>query len=266
MVQTRYIEKLLNRFNMKDCKPKATPSDLCVSKVMDSDSEKLPDSKLYREMVGSLIYVMTCTRPDLCYIVTKLSQNLCNPTKAHLNMARHVLRYLKGTMNIGLTFRKQGSETLKLQGFCDSDWGASSDRRSITGYGFCLRGEGPLISWKSRKQQIVALSTCEAEYVALTSAIQEAKFLSQLLMDMNGGTKTTVVLNVDNQGAICLAKNPVHHQRTKHIDIRYHFIRKEIQEGFIELKYVPSSDNVADLFTKPVSKDRFNKFSYMRGK
>ena len=215
MVQTRYIEKLLNRFNMKDCKPKATPCDLCVSKVMVSDSEKLPDPRLYREVVGSLIYVMTCTRPDLCYIVTKLSQNMCDPTKAHLNMAKHVLRYLKGTLNIGLTFRKQKSEILGLQGFCDSDWGASSDRRSITGYGFSLCKKGPLISWKSRKQQIVALSTCEAEYVALTSAIQEAKFLSQLLVDMNGGAKSKVILNVDNQGAICLAKNPVHHQRTK---------------------------------------------------
>ena len=110
------------------------------------------------------------------------------------------------------------------------------------------------------------LSTCEAEYISLTSAIQEAKFLSQLLLDMNGGTKSTVILNVDNQGAICLAKNPVHHQRTKHIDIKYHYIRAEIQEGNVELKYVPSSDNIADLFTKPVSKDRLNKFSCMRGK
>ena len=208
---------------------------------------------------------MPYTRPDLCCIVTKLSQNMCDPTKAHLNMAKHVLRYLKGTLNIGLTFRKQKSEILGLQGFCDSDWGAPSDRRSITGYGFSLCKKGPLISWKSRKQQIVALSTCEAEYVALTSAIQEAKFLSQLLVDMNGGAKSKVILNVDNQGAICLAKNPVHHQRTKHIDIKYHYIRGEIQEGNVELKYVPSSDNIADLFTKPVSKDRLNKFSCMRG-
>ena len=95
MVQSRYIEKLLNRFDMKDCKPKSTPCDLSVSKVMDSQSEKLHDVKLYREMVGSLIYVMTCTRPDLCYIITKLSQNMCNPTKAHLSMARHVLKYLR---------------------------------------------------------------------------------------------------------------------------------------------------------------------------
>ena len=153
----------------------------------------------------------------------------------------------------------------KLQGYCDSDWGASNDRRSITGYGYKLCEKGPLISWKSRKQQIVALSTCEAEYVALTSAIQEAKFLSQLLVDMIGGRKTTATIYVDNQGAICLAKNPVHHQRTKHIDIRYHYIRTEIQSGAVELKYIPSCDNVADVFTKPVSKNRLNKFSSLRG-
>ena len=143
MVQSRYIEKLLYRFGMKDCKPKATPCDLSVGKVMESHSEKLHDARLYREMVGSLIYIMTCTHPDLCYIVTKLSQNMCNPTKAHLSMARHVLRYLKGTINSGLIFQKENCKELKLQGFCDSDWGASSDRRSITGYGFELCDNGP---------------------------------------------------------------------------------------------------------------------------
>ena len=116
---------------MTDCKAKATPRDLSAIKITDDHSEKLPDNRLYREIVGSLIYVMTCTRPDLCYIVTKLSQNKSNPTKAHLSMAKHVLCYLKGTINIGLTFTKQNTEVIKLQGFCDSDWGASSDRLGV---------------------------------------------------------------------------------------------------------------------------------------
>ena len=139
-------------------------------------------------------------------------------------------------------------------------WGASvEDRRSITGYNFQLSENGPLISWKSRKQQTVALSTCEAEYISLANAVQEAKFLKQLCQDMNIVIKD-VVINVDNQGAINLAKNPVNHQRSKHIDIKYHFIRSEIQNGNVNLQYVPTDDNVADIFTKPATKAKLVKF------
>ena len=187
-----------------------------------------------------------------------LSQHLNQPTKAHLGMSRHVLKYLKGTKDHCVKFEKSYS-TPHLNGFSDSDWGASEDRRSITGYCFRLNENGPLISWKCRKQQTVALSTCEAEYMALAAAIQEAKFLKQLLLDMVGYNTDKVLVNVDNQGAIALAKNPVHHQRSKHIDIKYHFIRSEIQNGHVIVNYVPTENNVADIFTKPVSGRRLNK-------
>ena len=180
--------------------------------------------------MGSLIYIMTGTRPDLSYIVTMLSQHMAKPTKAHLGMAKHVLRYLIGKMHYGLKFQK--CDVLELSGFCDSNWGASEDRRSITGYCFQMSNNGKLISWKSRKQQTVALSTCEAEYMALSAATQEAKFLRQLLADMQGSDVECVCLYVDNQGAIALAKNPVQHQRSKHIDIRYHFVRLEVQRVY----------------------------------
>ena len=127
------------------------------------------------------------------------------------------------------------------------------DRRSITGYNFQLSENGPLISWKSRKQQTVALSTCEAEYISLASAVQETKFLKQLCKDMNIATDD-VLIHVDNQGTINLAKNPVNHQRSKHIDIKYHFIRSEIQAGTVKLEYIPTEDNIADIFTKPATK------------
>ena len=202
---------------------------------------------------------MTGTRPDLCYIVTKLSQTMAKPTESDLSLAKYVLRYLKGTREQGLKFGKSESP-LKLSGFCDSDWGASvKDRRSITGYNFQLSEDGPLISWKSRKQQTVALSTCEAKYISLANAVQEAKFLRQLCNDMNVMIDS-VLIHVDNQGAINLAKNPVNHQRSKHIDIKYHFIRSEIQTGTIELKYVPTDENVADIFTKPTTKTKLEKF------
>ncbi|KAL7646982.1 UNVERIFIED_CONTAM: hypothetical protein RMT77_002239 [Armadillidium vulgare] len=186
------------------------------------------------------------------------------PNNAHLQLAKHVLKYLKGPIDYDLKFYKSNGQ-LKLIGFCDSDWGSSEDRFSISGYGFQLNNNGPLISWKSKKQRVVALSTCEAEYMALTCCIQEAKFLRQLLSDMQGFNKESVIVNVDNQGAISLAKNLIHHQRSKHIDIRYHFIRNEIQNDIVDLKYVKSEDNVSDIFTKPVSKSRLIKFENIRG-
>ena len=151
-------------------------------------------------------------------------------------------------------------DEVDLIGFSDSDWGSLEDRRSMTGYCFQLSKNGPLISWKSRKQPTVALSTCEAEYMALSAATQEAKFLTQLLVDMTDSESKCVLLYVDNQGAISLAKNPVHHQRSKHIDIRYHYVRLEVQRGSVQFVYVTSEENVADIFTKPVSRARLNKF------
>lgn len=161
-----------------------------------------------------------------------------------------------------MTFTKSLSPLTLLKGFCDSDWGASiEDRRSVTGYNFQLSKDGPLISWKSRKQPTVALSTCEAEYIALANAVQEAKFFMQLCLDMKVGIKEgKSLVMIDNQGAMNLAKTPVQHQRSKHIDIKYHFIRSEIQEGRISLEYVPTEENVADVFTKPASRIKLERF------
>ena len=252
MSQTQYVDKVISKFGMADCKPKPTPCILGIEKeTEDVESPLLGNPKLYRAIVGSLIYIMTGTRPDICFAVTKLSQNMAKPTQANLNMAKNVLRYLQGSREKVLRFQKSDLP-IKLTGFCDSDWGASvKDRRSITGYNFQLTNNGPLISWKSRKQQTVALSTCEAEYISLANAVQEAKFLKQLCNDMNIAIKN-FVMNVDNQGAINLAKNPVNHQRSKHIDIKYHFLRSEIQTGNLILQYVSTEDNLADIFTKPV--------------
>ena len=251
MNQKVFLNEVLSRFGMGDCKPRSTPCEVNVNKMSTEGSVEVVDKRLYRKIVGSLIYAMSATRPDLGYVVTKLSQHLAKPTSAHLTMAKHVLRYVKGTLDHSLVFRKS-SEPLKLTGYCDADWATSlDDRRSTTGYCFQLSPDGPMISWKSKKQSTVALSSCEAEYMALASATREAKFLLQLLRDMDGDQHTSAVMHADNQGALVLAKNPVHHQRSKHIDIRYHFIRNEVQIGALQLVYTPSDDNVADLFTKP---------------
>ena len=248
MKQTRYVKRILEKFGMHDSKPKATPS---ILGFIDMESPPLEDPNLYRQIVGSLIYTMTGTRPDLCRIVTKLSQHMSKPTVATLNAAKHVLRYLKGTSSLSLKFRRL-DYLLELIGLAtDSDWGESvSDRKCISGYGFQLSESGPLVSWKSKKQQTVALSTCKAEYIALAETVQEGKFLKQLCVDLGIlQVSNSILINADNQGAIKLAKNPAFHKRSKHIDVKFHFIRSEVQQGAVSLSYVASEDNLADIFT-----------------
>ena len=258
MSQARYIEKLLERFNMHNCKAKLTPCDPNINNICNESTEAT-NATLYREIIGSLIYAMTGTRPDLCYVVTKLSQYMSEPNKNHMSMAKHVLRYLKGTINEKLIFRSNKRE-LEILGFCDADWANSGDRRSITGYGFQLNPNGPLISWKCKKQPTVALSTCEAEYMSLAAAAQEGKFLISLFSDLMGENLQHFLLYCDNQGSIALAKNPIQHQRSKHIDIRYHFVREMIKDDIMILQYVPTDENIADMFTKHIHSPKLKKF------
>ena len=259
MDQSKYIRKLLEKFQMNDASVVKTPCETCFNDTVNADSKELADPHLYCEIVGSLIYVMIATRPDLSFVVTKLSQYMSCPTKYHLNAARRVLRYLKGTIDQKLVF-SQSKKPLVLSGFSDSDWGSSCDRKSVSGYSFQLSSQGPLVSWKSKKQSIVALSTCEAEYVALTCAFQEAIYLKQLVCDLTNVSDLDIKVGVDNQSAIKLSKNPISHQRSKHIDIKYHFIRHHVESGLVNVYYIESVNNVADLFTKAVSYPRLSSF------
>ena len=254
MSQKKYLSKVLERFQMSNCKPRSTPSE---QKLEFSDESKC-DAKLYREAVGSLIYAMACTRPDLCWVVTKLSQNLSNPQQSHWMAVKYVLRYLKGTLEYELCYRKC-RENLVLQGYSDADWASSSDRRSISGYCFSLNDTGPPISWKSKKQSTIALSSCEAEYIALTLAAQESLYFTQLLKDLKEPCQSATIFE-DNQGAIALSKNPVDRQRAKHIDIRYHFSRSVQETGKVTIKYCPTQDMIADMMTKASTKEKFLKF------
>ena len=153
---------------------------------------------------------------------------------------------------------------MSLKGYSDSDWGASiDDRRSITGYCYILSPNGPVVTWKSRKQATVALSTCEAEYMATAEASKEALYLLQLVQELTGVCHEPAEIRCDNQGAIALAENPVKHSRSKHIDIRYHFIRSHLKNNKILLQYVRSNENLADIFTKPCSKQKLVNFRSM---
>ena len=255
--QKEYICKVLERFGMSDCKPRSTPCELRV----DNNGVEPVDSKTYREAVGCLIYAMICTRPDICWIITKLSQYLSKPLKEHWVAVKHVLRYLKCTLDYELCYRKC-ADGLTVIGYSDADWASSTDdRRSTTGYCFSLTKTGPLISWKSRKQRTVALSSCEAEYMALSATVQESLYLIQLLKDISCEYQFgPPVIFGDNQGAIALSKNPVNRQRSKHIDVRYHFIRDEINNGKVIVQYCPTADMVADIMTKPVTKAKLENF------
>eukprot|EP00794_Sanderia_malayensis_P020863 gene20863-22915_t len=209
MSQENYIVKILRKFGMENCKPRGTPCELNPNAC---DSNEPVDNHKYWQMAGSLAYAMVCTTPDINYLVTKLSQHLSYPTTADISMLKHVFRYLKKTIGYKLTFSKT-PDGLHITAYCDADWAASSeDSRSISGIsGYCisLHPEGPPIFWRSTRQNSVALSTCEAEYVAMSIACQEAIYLRRnLLQDMLNDNLSSVLYS-DNQ-----IKVPLRWQRT----------------------------------------------------
>lgn len=257
--QKRYVEKILERFNMQECRIRETPCDQKLD--YSEDAPKMSDVKKYREAVGSLIYLTTCTRPDLCFVVSKLSQHFADPTDEHWVTVKHVLRYLRGTADKQLCFRKS-SESLGLQAYSDADWaGDANDRRSTTGYCVSMDKDSSLVSWKAKKQPTIALSTCEAEYIALALTIQECIHLEQLLGGIDTYVYKRTVVCEDNQGTIALVRNPVCRQRCKHVDIKYHFIRSIIREDKMSLVYCPTDNMVADVMTKPASRLKLSKFA-----
>ena len=220
---------------MSDCKPRSTPCEIKLDAYEAiSGKEEENDIRKYREIVGSLVYAMTCTRPDLAWVVTKLSQNLSKPTDVDWMTVKHVLRYVKGTLELKLWYKKS-KNGLKIEGYSDSDWAScADDRRSTTGYYFCLNAAGPPVSWKSRKQPTVALSSCEAEYMAFTDCVQEAMFLQMMLSEVIS-VPTPIPIHGDNQGAIALVKNPIISNRSKHIDTKHHFIREKFSAKVIDI-------------------------------
>lgn len=204
-------------------------------------------------MVGSLLYAAMATRPDIAQAVSVVSKFNADPNAAHLTAVKRILRYLKGTVNLALKYER--SELGTLIGFSDADWaGDQDDRRSTTGNVFLLNGGA--MSWLSKKQATVSLSTAEAEYVALSQAAQESTWLKRLLTDLGMSDGPTVILE-DNQGAIAIVKNPVNHSRMKHIDIHYHYIRECVKNGQIQVQYCPTVDMKADILTKPLTRQRF---------
>ena len=202
-------------------------------------------------MIGSVMYAMLCTCPDLAYAIQQLSQFNSNPTNVHLQAAKRVFRYTQGTQAAGLVY---SNITTPVLGYCDADYAAGDDRKSISGDVFTLAGAP--ISWQAKKQTTVAQSTVEVEYAAMAHAAKEMIWLQYLLKDLGMSKYEPTILLCDNQGAISLAKNPLHHAKTKHVDVQLHFIRDHIEKGTINVEYCPTDDMLADLMTKGLARER----------
>lgn len=208
-------------------------------------------------MIGSLMYIMLGTRGDIAYAVSAASRHLTNPGPQHVKLGHRILRYLKGTKSLSLTYK---GPLQMLRGFTDADWaGCRQTRRSTAGYLFNI-GSGA-ISWQSKRQNTVALSTCEAEFIGQTQATKEAIWLRRLLHELNVSQgKWATIICGDNQGAIALASNPQYHSRTKHMEIQRKW-QGEVQDaGTVELRYVPTMEQIADGLTKPLARNRFEWF------
>lgn len=243
--QKLMASELVARYGLSDCHSKLVPLSPST-KLSNQESDLLDQDKYaYSELVGSLLYLSVCTRPDIAFAVGVLSRFMSKPAQAHWTAAKGVVRYLAGTLDHGITY---SGRDLKLWGFCDADYGGDPDtRRSTTGYAFLLGGG--IISWSSRRQPTVAVSTAEAEYMAAAAAVKEALWLKVLLADF-AIPVTTVQILCDNQAAISLLKNPVSSQRSKHIDIIYHFARERVARGEISFSYCNTKEMVADCLTK----------------
>lgn len=251
--QSIYVEEILKRFGMEECKPVKNPAD---TNVKLSNDENMIENVPYQQAVGCLLFLAQATRPDISFAVNNVSRfNNCH-SEAHWNAVKRIMRYLKSSICYKLCYTKI-KQSKDLIGYADADWAADIDtRKSCTGYIFKLSGGA--ISWRSTKQKIVALSSTEAEYIALAATVQEAIWLTQLSEELGVKSKDPITIFCDNQSAIQLSESDGYRQRSKHIDIRYHFIRNVIKEGKIKIVYINTKENVADSLTKAVTSEKFN--------
>jgi hypothetical protein len=254
--QCSYLNKVVERFGMTNAKFAQTPLPTGYQPTLNQGEVNPQLRSEFQQVVGSLLYIMLGTRPDIAYAVTKLAQFAANPSKEHLDKARYIVRYLAGTSNYALVFN--GASNKGLIAYTDSDYAADPiKRRSTTGFLFKLANG--IISWQSRAQKTIALSATEAEYMALSDCSRQAVWIQNILSELGLNTKA-VPICADNEGGIFIASNPVQERRTKHIDVRYHYVRDLVEQKRVEIVWVPTDDNIADMFTKNLGHIKFLKF------
>ena len=251
--QRQYIMDLLKRFKMEDCKPVETPLNPGTTYVKTGmkslpESKIFGDVKLYQKAIGSLIYLMISTRPDISFAVSHLARFMQQPREVHWQAVMRIFRYLQGTKDMDLIFQKD--QKMKPIGYADASYAPDiSDCRSIMGYLFIMSGSA--VIWKTQKQVSVARSTCDAEFMALGHCASEAAWLRNLLNDiLTNNTNTPIMICGDNQSSIKVSKHPVFHQRMKHVAVQYFYTRELINDNIIDLKFVSSKDMIADILTK----------------
>ncbi|CAJ2667746.1 unnamed protein product [Trifolium pratense] len=256
--QKKYAKEILKKFQMEECKTVSTPMNQ-KEKLSKEDGFDKVDEGYYRSLIGCLMY-LTATRPDILFAVSILSRFMHCASEMHLKAAKRILRYIKGTVDYGVKF--ESCPTFKLCGFSDSDWaGSIDDMKSTSGYCFSL-GSG-VFSWCTKKQETVAQSTAEAEFIAATAAVNQVVWLKKILFDLHLQQNHKIEVFIDNQAAIAISKDPVCHGKTKHFNIKLYFLREMQQNGEVTLVYCKSEDQLADLFTKPLP---VSKFEFLRQK
>jgi hypothetical protein len=251
--QAKYTMDIVRKFNMEDSKAMATPMSTTTTVDADEEGEHV-DQKEYRSMIGSLLY-LTATRPDIQFSVCLCARFQASPRTSHRQAVKRIFRYLRHTTNFGLWY--SASSSLAVHDFLDTDFaGCRLDRKST--YGTCQFLGPSLVSWSSLKQSCVARSTTEVEYVAAASCCSQFLWITFTMSDF-GEEYTHVQLQCDSTSAISVAKNPVLHSKTKHIEVMYHFLRDNVEKGRITLIHVPTHDQLADIFTKPLDQATFTR-------
>jgi hypothetical protein len=262
--QELYVTKALERYGLQQCRVVSTPEMVGAAHDPNPQLDVVADRQRYMEITGTLMYAAISTRPDIAHAVHFLASNMQAPTLRHMQAAERVLRYLAGTKDVGLVFGSRNGETVgdsrgqkarvhvDVCAFADADWANDKgDRRSISGWVAKLNGDP--VSWSSKKQRVVALSTCEAELYAESAAIQEVLWLRGLMEELGLHTQTGSIVYGDNQSAIAVSNNGVKGERTKHVDVKYHFVTETVERGSIKLVWVPTTQQQADIFTKALA-------------
>jgi hypothetical protein len=246
--------KVLAELGMQDCKGVSTPMD---GKLEPYDGvARYEDKVYYQHVVGQLMYAMIGTRADICFAVGVLSRFSSNPSSEHLTAVKRVVRYIKPTINYGIVFGTKVDSSDKLLGYGDSDWaGDPGTARSTSGYLFTVFGGG--VSWRSVLQKTVAQSSTEGEYLAMGQTVREALWIQELMQSLRLlGANEPVIVFSDSKGALDLSKTTKHHDRTKHINVRHHFLRQHIEDGRIRFIHTPTEFMLADAMTKPLGKEK----------
>jgi hypothetical protein len=285
-----HINNMLRTHGMQDCKHAPTPAAATQLTATTKEESGIVDIRLYQSIVGSLNYLVQTCRPDIAHAVNAVCRHGANPSPSHLVAAKRIMRYLAGTAHMGLTYNdkytnkdmnkdknKNDANWIQITAFTDADWGGDHhDRKSTTGY--VIKLNGCTVSWATKKQQTVAISTTEAEYMAIAAGAQEILWMQQFVNELTQtcaqtqpqtqtptreiNMSSTATLYCDNQSALAISRNDVHHHRTKHIDIKHHFIRDHVKAKRIDVVWIPTQDQVADVLTKPLDKIKFARFRY----